>query len=223
MERGELVSDESRASAVATLSAWLADRGDGARRVDPGDWVTTELESGWLFTAPGRTNSAYVVRSTDVVNFAPSTTTVEEALLMLDEPARRLHDGIDPSYPSRTATYTWAALGPVMAAAITREDRLGAFVFVGVDDESASAGVLRRQMPDAVDVGRHVHAQLEGRFQAGVAAEDAVRACLGSRDPNGDVAAELRRYEGGKRELWALLNPERAARDRLLAERAERR
>lgn len=217
------MNEKNQDAAADTLARWFAQRGEDVARDDLRQWPTSQIAQAWCFSSPGRSNRAYLVRSPDVIDFAPSTTTVEEALLMLDEPLRRRHDGTEPSYYSEIATYPWAVVGPVTAAAITRDGRLGAFLFQGGEHESSSAGVLRRQMPDSLDVGRSVHVNLEEQFHRGTPAATAVVSLLGRAFDDGDVGNELRRYDGGKRELWELLNPELVERDRLIAEALARR
>lgn len=185
----------SQHHAAAALGRWFAARGQGqGQRLR---WPAHPIGDAWLFTVPEMqyANRLWLVRGDDVVEFAPSLTTVDEAVMMLDDPARRRDDGLIAPYLRPGSTYVWAAKGPVMAAPIIRNRLTAAVLFHGTGDEQDAAGVLLRPLMDAAGVGRVWSAELGRLHQDGVPAIDAVHSLLGRHAPqgsgDGDVHPEL--------------------------------
>lgn len=206
--------EHSRAAAARTLGVWLMARGQGDQHAVT-SLSATAVDSAWLFNGSGAGygRAEWLVSGDEVMPYLRAHLSLDEALLMLDDPRRRRTDGTVRSYRSAALSYNWAAREPVIAVPVVRERLTGAYIFHGLGDEDDAAGVLRRRNRDAEGVGRCWSEELARMFREGTSAADAVGSLRGRRGAggDGDVGADLHRFDGGKQELRDLLDPELAA------------
>lgn len=108
------------------------------------------------------------------------------------------------SSPESTSSGLVSGTGPVMAAPILVDGRMSGFVYFGVDDERIGGA-------HGMTYDMHMYwvRRLEETHATGRSAAEAVRSLLGHRGPTGigELSRDLRRYEGGWREVDEILKP----------------
>lgn len=107
--------------------------------------------------------------------------------------------------------YHWGAIGPVRAAPVTVDGEVKGYLFVAIDAEQNSAGlVAAMERGFAAPAQRSWSRALESFAARGVSAAEAFESLLGSIAPDGaSVAGTETRQFADKEQIADELNPER--------------
>ena len=104
LEDGASLSERSAVKGLAVLEAWLQSHGLEEAPIHAEGWQATEFEDALIFSPSDqrRSNRLYLVRGSEVIAFAPSSISLDDAYASLGGGARQMTDTVTSSTSAAT-------------------------------------------------------------------------------------------------------------------------